>query len=192
MSQAERTKWNARYAKEGASREPSALIVELEDLLPRQGRAIDVAGGGGRHAVWLAKRGLDVTLADIAEAGIEIARENASAAGVTLATQTIDLESDPFPEGPWDVILAFHFLLRPLFEVVPRVLAPGGLFVFVHPTRSNLERHPKPGPAFLLEDGEIKAIARGLKLDVVRCEEGWLAEGRHEARLVARRPMARS
>jgi SAM-dependent methyltransferase len=186
MSQAERTKWNARYAQEGASREPSALIVELEDLLPRQGRAIDVAGGGGRHAVWLARRGLDVTLADIAEAGVDLARANASSAGVTLATQTIDFESDPFPEGPWDVILSFHFLLRPLFEVVPRVLAPGGLFIFVHPTRSNLERHPKPGPAFLLEDGEIEAVARGMKLDVVRCEEGWLAEGRHEARLVAR------
>src|SRR5687767_3623974 len=59
MSNTERTKWNARYAEQGASREPSRLVTELADRLPRSGRALDIAGGGGRHAVWLAARGLD-------------------------------------------------------------------------------------------------------------------------------------
>ena len=185
MSDAERTKWNARYAAEGARGEPSRLITELDDLLPTRGRALDLAGGGGRHAIWLARRGLDVTLADISEAGIGIARAAASEAGVPLSTIAIDLETDPFPEGPWDLILSFHYLHRPLFERAPRALAPGGLFVVIHPTRSNLARHPKPGPAFLLEDGEIQGLVRDL--EIVRCEEGWLTEGRHEARLVARK-----
>ena len=196
MSETERAKWNARYAGGGAPGDPSALVVEIDDLLPRRGRALDVAGGGGRHAVWLAQRGLDVTVADISQAGLELARSNASAAGVSIETLEIDFESDPFPEGPWDLILCFHYLWRPMFEIVARVLAPGGVFVMVHPTRSNLERHPKPGPSYLLDDGELEVHAlrleHGLRssppLKIALLEEGWLAEGRHEARLVARRP----
>jgi SAM-dependent methyltransferase len=191
MSHAERTKWDARYAAEGAAREPSRLLLEIADLLPARGRALDLAGGGGRHAIWLAKRGLDVTLADISEEGLAIARAAASDAGVALTTLALDLETAPFPEGFWDLILVFHFLHRPLFERVPAALAPGGLFVMVHPTRSNLARHPKPGPAYLLEDGEILSLARRLEpLEITRCEEGWLTEGRHEALLLARRPGA--
>ena len=186
MSDAERTKWNARYAADGAARDPSRLVLDLDLILPRTGRALDLAGGGGRHAIWLARRGLDVTIADIAEEGLAIARATASQAGVDLKTIALDFETDPFPQGPWDLILSFHFLHRPLFNVVPAALAPGGLFVVIHPTRSNLARHPKPGPAFLLDDGEIHGLVRDL--EIIRCEEGWLTEGRHETRLVARRP----
>ncbi|HEY6100713.1 MAG TPA: class I SAM-dependent methyltransferase, partial [Anaeromyxobacter sp.] len=69
------------------------------------------------------------------------------------------------------------------------VLAPGGWLVFAHATRTNLERNPRPGAAHLLEDGEIRSLVRGL--DVVSCEERWFEEGRHEARLLARRPLDR-
>ena len=53
------------------------------------------------------------------------------------------------------------------------------------PTRSNLRRHPHPREAFLLDDGELPSLVGDL--EVVSYEEGWLDEGRHEARLVARR-----
>ncbi len=61
-----------------------------------------------------------------------------------------------------------------------------GLLAVAHATRSNLARHPRPGPDRVLEDGELPGLVRGL--DVLRYEEGWLESGRHEARLVARRP----
>ncbi len=66
------------------------------------------------------------------------------------------------------------------------VLAPGGLLVAAHATRTNLERHPRPGPDHVLEEGELPRLVRGLEL--VRSEEGWLESGRHEARVVARKP----
>jgi len=50
----------------------------------------------------------------------------------------------------------------------------------------DLTRHAKPGAAFLLEDGELPGLIRG-GLRVERYEEGWFEEGRHEARLLARR-----
>ena len=101
-------------------------------------------------------------------------------------TVRVDLEVAPLPAGPWDLILCTHFLHRPLFAVFPGALAPGGWLVTAHATRSNLERHPRPGAAHLLEDGELSSLMRGL--EVVRLEEGWLEGGRHEARAVARRP----
>lgn len=186
MSSDERTKWDARY-REGshAGAEPSKVLVEIEALLPARGRALDVGGGAGRHALWLARRGLDVTIADISQAGLAIATERARAEGLAVRTLVADLETDPLPAGPWDLIVVFHFLLRPLFSVFPHVLAPGGVLAVVHPTRANLARHDRPGAAFLLGDGELPGLVIGL--EIVRYDEGWLDEGRHEARLVARK-----
>ena len=187
MSDADRAKWDARYRDRGPeTTEASPFLARLGDLLPRRGRALDVAGGAGRNAVWLARRGLDVTLADVSLVGIALAREAARAAGVRVETIATDLERDPLPAGPWDVVLSFHFLRRELFSDFPRVLAPGGLLVYVQPTRRNLERHDRPPAGFLLEDAELPSLVQGL--EPVSYEEGWLDEGRHEARMVARKP----
>jgi SAM-dependent methyltransferase len=159
--------------------------MSLDELLPRCGRAIDVGGGSGANSIWLARRGLDVTLADISPVGLALAREAAEAEGVSLETLEIDLELQPFPSGPWDLILCHRYLWRPLFEVMPPVLVPGGLLVAAHPTRSNLQRHNRPPPLFLLEDGELPRLVIGL--DVLHFSEGWTDEGVHEARIVARR-----
>ncbi|HZN34298.1 MAG TPA: methyltransferase domain-containing protein, partial [Pirellulaceae bacterium] len=78
MSAADRQKWNAKYAVEIPPREPSAVLVGLDRFLPKVGRALDAGGGGGRNAIWLAQRGLDVTLADISAKGLAISRERAS------------------------------------------------------------------------------------------------------------------
>jgi SAM-dependent methyltransferase len=182
---ADREKWDARYREEGPeATEPSPFLTSLTEIPPR-GRALDVAGGAGRHAIWLARRGLAVTIVDVSPVGLDLARAAAAAAGVRIETRVLDLEEEGLPPGPWDVIACFYFLSRPLFAELPGALAPGGLLVCALATRSNLERHPRPGPRFLLEDGELPGLARGL--EIVRYDEGWF-EGRHEARLVARRP----
>jgi tellurite methyltransferase len=185
MSSSEKERWDTRYREGAGATEPSAFLLSLAGVLPRRGRALDLAGGRGRHAIWLAGRGLDVTLADISEVGVELARAAAEQTGVALRTVTLDLEVDPPPPGPWDLIVCFHYLHRPIFQALPGLLGPGGLFVFCQPTRKNLERHPRPGADFLLDEGELPGLL--LEMDVLRYEEGWLEEGRHEARVVARR-----
>ena len=193
MSEVEWIKWDARY-REGShtAAGPSAALVAIEALLPAavsgagvQARALDVGGGAGRHALWLARKGFDVTIADVSEVGLSLARDRARAEGLDLRTVALDLESEPLPGGPWGLVLVSHFLHRPLFAAFAGALAEGGVLVVLHPTRTNLERHAKPGAAFLLGDGELPSLARGLT--IVRYDEGWLEEGRHEARLVARR-----
>jgi SAM-dependent methyltransferase len=188
MAEADRTTWDARYRQTGAAlRGPSPFLVTLDEGLPRCGRALDVAGGAGRNALWLARRGLDVTLADISGVALEMARAQAEAEGLPLRTREVDFEAEPFPPGPWDLIVCVLFLWRPLFVVAPEALAQGGWLVVAQPTRSNLQRHGRPGPRHLLDDCELPGLARGL--EVLRYEEGWIEEGRHEARLVARRPI---
>lgn len=184
MSDEDKTKWDAKYARvDAAPSEPSRLLVDLGDMLPARGTALDVAGGTGRHAIWLAQRGLNVTIADVSEVGLNTAMRRARSAGVSLRTISLDLESQPPPQGPWDLVLCVQFLHRPLFEVFPHILRPGGILIVIHPTRSNLQRHEKPPARFLLEDGELPKLVG--ELEILRYEEGWLGDNRHDAVLVA-------
>ena len=182
----DRERWDARWRERGEPGEPSRVLLDLASLLPTSGRALDVGGGGGRHALWLARRGLDVTIADVSAEGLRIASEAASREGLSLNTLQVDLERDGLPPGPWDLIVQLHFLHRPLFAAFADALAPGGVLVVVHPTRRNLERHEHPSARFLLEEGELRRLVG--PLDVVHEAEGWSVEGRHEAVVVARRP----
>lgn len=183
MSEDDRSRWNTRYAQRTEALEPSPFLRSLADTLPTSGRALDVAGGAGQDAVWLARRGLDVTLVDVSDVALELAGAAAREASVSLHLQRLDVETELLPAGPFDLVLCLSFLWRPLFAQFPRVLAPGGRLVFAQPTRKNLERHAHPSARFLLEDRELPRLVQGLH--VLSSTEGWTAEGRHEARLVA-------
>ena len=164
---------------------PSAWVVSLDPVLPRTGRALDVAGGAGRHARWMARRGLDVTMLDVSDEGLALARAGAAEDSIRLHLVEMDLETSALPAGPWDLVLCFHYLQRSLFPAIVSSLARGGLLAFCHQTVRNLERHPRPGPAYLLEEGEAPSLIADL--EIVSYSEDWFEEGRHEARLVARR-----
>jgi len=187
MSESDRQKWNAKYKDIATGAlNPSQVVISVSHLLPCRGDALDLAGGSGRHAVWLAQRGLNVTLADISDIGLEIAQHHAAQTSVRLHTIQIDFENEPFPTGPWDLIVSVCFLLRDLLKQCPATLKPGGTLLVLQPTKSNLERFEKPPERFLLNDGELQTLVGGLQ--IVHYEEGWLADGRHDALLVARKP----
>jgi len=62
--------------------EPDSLLARafskfIRPLFPAGENALDLAGGGGRHAIWLARQGWEVTLIDISETGVEQARQKA-------------------------------------------------------------------------------------------------------------------
>jgi len=182
----DRTRWDARHAAATLDSEPSRVLTEppLVDYLPRVGRALDLAGGTGRHGVWLAKRGLDVTVADVSPVGLARAEERAAGLGVTLSTVHADLQQGPLPPGPWDLVLVFHYLEPRVLAEVSTILAVGGTFVMVHPTRRNLERHARPSARFLLDEGALPGLVSGLRVE--HFAEDWSLDGFHEARLVAR------
>ena len=187
MSEADRIKWNDRFARTPKwAVHSSPLLQVLEPLLGASGRALDIGGGTGRHALWVARQGFHTTLIDVSDQAIETARAAAAREHVALTTQRWDADSEPIPQGPWEVILCFYFLHRRLFEQAPTLLAPRGLLVVAHPTKRNLERHPRPSAPYMLEDGSLPGLLP-TSLEVLHYEEGWLEEGKHEARLIARR-----
>jgi len=187
MSNFDREKWNAKYADASfAPTMPSAVLTGLDEYLPTRGRAIDIAGGGGRHAIWLAQRGLDTTLADISAVALKLARDRAATAGVQLNTLEIDLEEQPLPRGRFDLISSVCYLGRHLFPQFPAALADHGILIVIQPTQRNLQRHEKPPPDFLYNEGELRNLAVGL--EILHYHEGWSADDRHDAVLVARKP----
>ena len=187
MSEEEREHWDQRYTTEGARNpEPAVFLVEVAGRFPPEAEILDVGGGSGRNAIWLASRGHRVTVVDISVEGLRLARAAADAAGVEIATIVGDLDSAPLPHGPWDVIVDFHFVKRHLFPQFKEVLRPGGLLVFCRATTKNLERNERPPRPYLLEQGEGWDLLAGFELLIAR--EGWSVEGRHEFEALAQRP----
>lgn len=179
--------WDDRYRSEPVPTEPGIFVTdELLPLLGEPGRAVDLAGGAGRHAIWLAQRGWEVTLVDSSRVALDLASRRASAAGVDLGVVLADLTSDALPPGPWDLILITHYLQRDLFAKAARLLVPGGLLAFSIATVRNLDRHERPPRRAVLAEHEAPTLAGDL--EIVFYEEGWSRAGRHEARVIARAP----
>lgn len=186
MSEVERAHWNHRYRSEGWKTEPSAFLLEAAPHLPPKSRILDVAGGTGRNAIWLAQQGHDVTIADISETGLGMARRAAAGAGVEITTICMDFDVDPLPAGPWDVIIDFHFLKRFLFPVFFAELRPGGLLIFCRSTVKNAERNDRPPRSHSIKEGEGWELLADWELLIAR--EGWSVEHRHEFESLARKP----
>lgn len=180
----DRDRWNARYRNEEPGGTPLLLGRNLH-LFPRTGRAIDVAGGDGQAGAILAARGLEVTVADVSDVALELAEARAARNRIPLTTLQVDLATEPFPAGPWDVITCFNYLDRALFPVFIEQLADGGWLGLSIATRSNLERNEHPSARYLLDDGEMPTLLDGLSL--VLYQEGWGLDGRHTAEVLARK-----
>ena len=182
MPRIDQEKWDRKYAEGVLYQEVSRVVLAYQHLFPTRGKALDVAGGAGRHAVWLAQRGLDVTIVDVSSEALEQATSRAANAGVSLTTICQDLD-EGLPAGPWDLIFSNLFFDRRLFSYFKAALAPGGRLIVIQPTQANALRHPKPSAKFLPEDNELPELVD--ELDLVFYETGWLQEGRFEAVLAA-------
>ena len=158
----ERDSWNRRY-REGShgSLKPDPLLVRafgeyFEPHFPRGGNALDVAGGSGRHAIWLAERGWHVTLVDISDVGVERARKNAAHLGDKVEFQVADLKNFKAGRRRYDVIVVFYYLERKLFPQLAKALRPGGRLIYKTYTRE--QRKFKGGPSHplhLLKENEL-------------------------------------
>lgn len=183
----DRDYWNRRYTEGPWPDEPSPWLEENAELLGEPERVLDVAGGAGRNALWLAQRGWAATIVDVSDVALATANDRAATIQVRLCTRLTDLSIDALPdEGPWDLILLFHYLDRELLSHIASALRPDGLLIGALTTVTNLERNERPSLRHLIDDGELPALMGSLSL--IRYEEGW-RDDRHDARFVARRTM---
>ena len=161
------TAWNQRYAGHDLvwSAEPNRFLPpEVSALTP--GRALDVACGEGRNAIWLARRGWDVVGIDFAEAAIVKARRLAADAGVDVDWVVGDVTATT-PSGGFDLVIVFYLQLPPpawaaSLDRAARATGPGGTLLVVGHHVDNLE-HGYGGPTsrdVLHDPGAIAAQLR--------------------------------
>jgi tellurite methyltransferase len=167
----ERERWNRKYRESPHSwLEPDPFLLRafseyIRPLFPAGGHALDLAGGAGRHAIWLAKQGWKVTLIDIANAGIELARENAGSFASNVDFVEGDLSRFQAPQMQFDLVLAFFYLERRIFPEIVKAIRPGGILIYKTLTRAQLELAGGPkDPSYLLEQGELLRLAAGLQV----------------------------
>jgi SAM-dependent methyltransferase len=167
---------------------PSSWLVQHASLLPREGRALDVASGRGRHALWLAERGLTTLAVDRDADAIRELNEAAREHRLPLRAEVRDLEGgvNHFRDSTYDVIVVVHYLHRPLMPALIEAIAPGGLLVYETFTRAQAALGKPTNPDFLLEAGELLELVR--PLEVLSSREG-LYDGRMIASVIARRRM---
>ena len=186
----DRGRWNEKWrTRAGELEPPSSFLVEHAHLLPARGRALDVAGGAGRNAVWLAKRGLDVTLIDISEVALERAERKAQTTGVTEHIRFLqaDLDDAELPAPTFDLVVMIDYLTRARRDELARLVFEHGLVIATQPTVANLERHAHPRREYLVEPGELERWLLELDFTIEVSREDWTGDGRHEACVIGRR-----
>jgi len=188
--QDERKEWDQRYAPgtHGPTAPDPFFVQAYEQFVavafPNGGEGLDVAGGLGRHAVWLAQHGWRMSLIDISEVGVQQARQNALRAGVEIDCNVHDLRSTSLPEERFDLVTVFFYLERTLFAQLAQTLRPGGLIVYKTYTSEALRRGHGPSHRMhLLEPNELLKEFEGLRVLYYREP----VEGNAVAELVARK-----
>lgn len=130
--------WDRRYAEGDqlwSGRPNGALVAEVAELEP--GRVLDVGCGEGADAVWLARRGWDVTALEVSGVALERAAGHARDAGVSIRWMHAELAEAPLAPRSFDLVSAqYPALLRTPDAAAERALlaavAPGGVLLLVH------------------------------------------------------------
>lgn len=160
------TDWDKRYlAGEHVADEPHPVVTEFASKRP-PGRALDIACGAGRHALWLAEHGWYVTAVDSSGAAIEILQKRAEDRGVPVHPIRADLERSEFVIEPeaYDLIVIVNYLQRDLFPSIRAGIPPGGCVIAVIAMVDDGPGIRPMNPLFLLNPGELRAQFEGMKL----------------------------
>jgi SAM-dependent methyltransferase len=188
-----RDKWNARWRDKAATAEwhGDPWLQRIMPLLS-PGRALDVACGSGRNAVYLAERGFAVTAVDLSQEALRLLNWEAGRRGLAIETRLIDLEQAAplLPAGPYDLVIDFFYLHRPLLPRLAELLEPGGILVLRTFSCAGSFPGGPDNPDFVLNPGELLDLFQNW--DILFHEEG--LEPSHKggslAGIVARRPGA--
>lgn len=158
--------WNARYAAAERvwSVEPNIWVVEVaDDLAP--GRALDLACGEGRNAVWLATKGWRVTAVDFS--AVALARGRAASDAVEWIEADVATWIPPLRAFDLVLIVYLHLPADDRTTVLTHAaasLAPGGVLAVIGHDRRNISEGvggPQV-PEILLDPGEVAADLGGL------------------------------
>jgi SAM-dependent methyltransferase len=177
MSLDDQERWDRQYAERAASERPAAFLQRILDSghweIPT-GRALEIACGSGRNALFLAARGFQVDAVDISPIGLDQAAARAREMSLSISWQRADLQSVALPEAVYDLVVDINYLQRSLIPGLQASLKPGGWIVFeTFLIDQQTIGHPK-NPDYLLAHNELLGWFRGFRVRYYR--EGKTAE----------------
>jgi SAM-dependent methyltransferase len=181
----ERENWNKRYRTgEFAPPEtPSPLLQNAIGSLS-QGRALDIATGTGRNALFLAEQGYEVDAIDISDEALGIARERAVERSLSVNWIQADIDDYGFPERVYDVVMVNFYTLPHRLPDVKEALAADGILLYEHHLRSAdpVERGPS-SDRYRFRSNDL--LHSCLDLTVLHYEEKTRVEDGREAAIVS-------
>lgn len=169
--------WDERYSQADLvwTARPNVFAVDILSEVP-PGDAIDLAAGEGRHAVWLATLGWNVTAVDFSAAGLTRAEQWAAAEGVAERMTTVVADVTEYQPAPssTDLLLLAYLQLpteqrrQAIRNTVPAV-RPGGLVVVIAHDSSNLTHGTggPPSPEMLYSPADVEK-------DLADCDGSWV------------------
>ena len=177
-SEDQRTHWDIKYEKGLPSlTEPDPFFISAYERfvtpsLPKPGvvgAALDLAGGLGRHALWLASRGWQVTVVELSDVAIGKLRQAAVELNVNIDLFAGDAAEYQLEPTQFDLIVLFYHLDRSLFPKIVSALKPGGLLICKMSLRWDSGERLKTASANPLHRNELPSLVP--ELDVLHHQE---------------------
>ena len=127
--------WNSKFSRDGYlyGLKPNSFIASKVKLFKRAGKVLCLGEGEGRNAIFLAKRGFEVTAIDASDIGLSKLEQRAKEEGLNIKTICLDL-NDWEAEEKYDAIVASYLHMyeedrAKLFENIEESLSSEGVFV---------------------------------------------------------------
>lgn len=127
--------WNSKFSREGFlyGLKPNSYIASKVKSFPRDAKVLCLGEGEGRNAIFLAKRGCDVTAIDASDIGLKKLEQRAKEENLNIKTICMDL-NDWEANEKYDVIVASYLHMykeerAKLFENIDESLSIDGIFI---------------------------------------------------------------
>lgn len=167
----QKERWNNRYQdKDPAAQTAAEVLAWHSHLLPREGRALDVASGLGGNAIHLAQQGLDAEAWDLSDLAVQALNRFADTSSLSLLARVRNVELSPPEPDSFDVIAVSRFLNRSLCRHLSAALRPSGLLFYQTFTQMKVRGSGPSNPEYLLGDGELLSLFSALQPVIYREE----------------------
>ena len=182
-SESVKVRWNERYDRDMYiyGKEPAAFLKQKIGGL-KKGKALVLAMGEGRNAVYLAQNGFDVTGVDISDVAIEKCNKLAEERNTTVNAVVADLTDYDMGEAQFDLITKFYYYEPSIFPQIIDALKPGGMFILEQFSIDHLRYRETSSfgprnPDYLIKPNELLEHFKSLRIlyyedTVVELDEG--------------------
>ena len=145
----------------------SPWVRRFAPLIAEGGVVLDLACGAGRHSQLLAELGHQVLAIDQDISTIEPLKSK------FITPKCLNLEQDHWPLDGFEFsgIVVTNYLYRPHIDRLPEMLQKGGVLIYETFAQGNGEFGKPSNPNFLLNSGELLALAARHDLQVIAYED---------------------